>query len=62
MDMLRPKVGIPDDLLEATALTTYAVVTRYPPFVPTLSRDQWQSAIRTARRVVEWVEQQLAQS
>jgi len=60
IDMLRPKVPIPDDLLEATALTTYAVVTRYPPFVPALSRQQWQSALRTTRRVVEWVEQQMA--
>lgn len=57
--LLRPKVDIPDDLLEATALTTYAVVTRYPPFVPALSREQWLSATRTARRVLEWVEQQL---
>jgi len=60
VDLVRRHVAVPGDLLEAAALTAYAVVTRYPPFITVLTKEQWQSATRTARRVFEWVEGQLA--
>jgi HEPN domain-containing protein len=59
IDLVRKKTDFPDNLVEATALTTYAVVTRYPPFARVLTREDWTAATRTARRVLEWVEQQL---
>lgn len=59
IDLVRGNVDLPDDLVEATALTAYAVVNRYPPFARVLTRDDWIGAVQTARRVVEWVEQRL---
>ena len=59
VNMLREVTDAPDDLISAAVLSIYAVATRYPPFDSPLTEEKWQLATQTARRVVEWVEQQL---
>jgi HEPN domain-containing protein len=60
LDLMAKHIAYPPDLADAAALTVYAVITRYPPFDTPLTEQHWQSATRTARRVFEWVELQLA--
>jgi len=61
MQLLRAKMEVPTDLAAAEDLTSYAVFSRYPPFSTPVTEDKWHEMATIARKVVEWVEQQLQQ-
>jgi len=58
--LLQTKVAVPEGVADAAALTPYAAWSGYPPSGEPVTDEQWRDAAAIARRVVEWVEQQLA--
>ena len=49
-------LAIPDEVLEATTLSKFAVATRYPGVVGPVSDAMYSAALMTAQDVVRWVE------
>ncbi len=52
----RSGLSIPEAVLEAAALTEYAVQTRYPGFSEPVTEEEYRFAVRVAEEVVGWVE------
>ncbi len=50
----------PPGVLEATRLTPYGTLGRYPGEDDPVTEDEYQEALELARRVVAWVEAQMA--
>ena len=52
-------LAVPTDVDEASILTPYAVVTRYPYTIPLVTLGHARRAVAVAEGVLAWVEQQL---
>ena len=52
---------IPAPVKEASYLTSFAVVTRYPGAIGFVSEEQYRRAITIAELIVEWVEGRIKQ-
>ena len=55
-------IPIPDDLIEASRLTYYAVTTRYPGITEEVTKEEYLTAVRLAVAVVQWAELQIDES
>ena len=58
--MLPGKVAFPEELEEATGLTTYAVMARYPGDLEPVIEDEYTEAIGLAEKVLNWAKDQLS--
>ncbi len=56
----RNGLKIPKYVLQADALTPYAVVTRYPALIRPVTEREYRRAVRIAAAVVRWAERQIA--
>lgn len=54
LDLLPLNLNIPDEVQEATILTDYSVMTRYPGAVEPVEEDEYWQAIYLATAVVSW--------
>jgi HEPN domain-containing protein len=52
-------LSIPSGVKEADALIRYAVETRYPGLEEDVTETEYQTALRLATHVVEWVEKMI---
>ena len=50
---------IPENLKEAGRLTRFAVEMRYPGLCPPVTREEYESAVAIAERVVVWAEERI---
>ncbi|MBN1147058.1 MAG: HEPN domain-containing protein [Anaerolineales bacterium] len=48
-------VGIPSDVIQAIALSGYAVETRYPGLSEPVTQEDYQNAVSMAQAVLTWV-------
>jgi HEPN domain-containing protein len=55
-EVVRAGIPVPDSIWEATSLTQFAVVTRYPGVVGPVDRARYGKALSLAESVVHWVE------
>ncbi|MEN6443036.1 MAG: HEPN domain-containing protein [Methanoregula sp.] len=51
-------ISVPESLKAAVALSYYAVTTRYPGHYEPIEDREYQSALKMAEQIVEWVEEQ----
>jgi HEPN domain-containing protein len=51
---------IPKTVRDASRLTRFAVVTRYPGIAEPISREEYKRAVRIAERVLPWAEKLIA--
>lgn len=54
--LLPSDVDLPPEAMEAMALTTYAVMTRYPGDYEEITPEMYQDAIRVAYAMPHWAE------
>ena len=54
--------AVPPDVRSATALTRFAILTRYPGLSPAPSQEEYRNAIQTAEAAVDWCSQLVAGS
>ena len=60
LDLLKEAgIAVPPEIDEAFRLTQYAVETRYPGGWQPVSPEEARSALETAGRVLQWVEQDI---
>lgn len=50
-------ISIPDEVRNAGALTDYAVESRYPTPVESVSEDEYREALSIAENVLDWATQ-----
>jgi HEPN domain-containing protein len=60
LDILSSDVSIPKNLEEAAILTNYAVTSCYPGEYEQIGDDEYIEAIRLAKNVIRWVEEQIS--
>ncbi|HEX9974874.1 MAG TPA: HEPN domain-containing protein [bacterium] len=60
LDLLPDNLNIPDEVQEATILTDYSVMTRYPGAIEPVEEDEYWHAIHLAAAVVSWAQKLLA--
>jgi hypothetical protein len=53
-DLCFDGVEVPTNVSAAAALTTYAVETRYPGVVESVSHEEWIEAVASANLVLRW--------
>jgi HEPN domain-containing protein len=53
---------IPDNIKEATKLTKYAVITRYPGEYDEITNENYAESIKIAKACFEWVENKIKAS
>ena len=56
LEELKPLTPIPENIIKATALTKYAVFTRYPGEFDEVTKDEYEEAIKIAQKCLDWVE------
>jgi HEPN domain-containing protein len=56
---LKPFTEIPESIKEATKLTKYAVITRYPGEYDALTKEGYEEAVEIARECLDWVENKI---
>jgi HEPN domain-containing protein len=56
---LEKVTDIPENVREATELTTYAVQTRYPGEYDEITKEEYEKSIRTAKNCLDWVENKI---
>jgi HEPN domain-containing protein len=56
LDLLPDNLDIPDEVQEATILTDYSVMTRYPGAIEPVEEDEYWDAIHLAAAVVSWAQ------
>jgi len=49
-------IRVPEEILDATDLTPYAIATRYPGAAEPLAEEELSLALRVAKRVYQWAE------
>jgi hypothetical protein len=52
-------IRVPKYLTAADRLTRFAALTRYSGFSAPVTKVEYQRAVRTARRVLQWAERQI---
>lgn len=62
MTLLPPEVAVPPDAEEIVALTSYAVMFRYPGDYEDVTEDEYCSALQAAQSVYAWAEQIIRES
>ena len=58
----RNGLSVPEEIKAATALSEYAVETRYPGLAEPVTEDEHETAVMLAGQTVRWVEQQINSS
>jgi len=51
---------VPKSVKQASRLTRFAIVTRYPGTLGPVTEEEYEEAISTAEEVVQWVERKIA--
>jgi HEPN domain-containing protein len=59
LTLLAPHIQVPDDIRSASALTRYAVDTRYPGLSEPVTESDYLESVSAAERVVRWAETQI---
>jgi HEPN domain-containing protein len=59
LEELKPLTDIPENVIKATALTKYAVFTRYPGEFDEVTKDEYEASVKIAQECVEWVENRI---
>ncbi len=59
LEQIEAFTSVPSNLLSASRLNEYAVWTRYPGDAESVYEEDYQEAVRIARLVLGWVEDQL---
>jgi HEPN domain-containing protein len=54
LERVQPPLSIPAEMQEATHLTDYAVLTRYPGGADSVTEEQYRQAVASAERVLAW--------
>jgi len=57
LEQLKPLTDIPENIIKATALTKYAVFTRYPGEFDAVTKDEYEASVKIAQECLDWVEQ-----
>jgi len=57
LEQLKPLINVPENIIKATALTKYAVFTRYPGEFDAVTKDEYEASVKIAKECVDWVEQ-----
>jgi len=55
VDLVSDTISIPKQVEEASVLTDYAVITRYPTDTEAVEMDEYKQAVDLARTVLDWV-------
>ena len=55
VDLVSDTVSVPKQVEEASVLTDYAVITRYPTDTEAVEMDEYKQAVDLARTVLDWV-------
>jgi HEPN domain-containing protein len=53
---------IPENIIEATKLTKYAVITRYPGEYDEITKENYEESIKIAKDCLEWTENKIKES
>jgi HEPN domain-containing protein len=53
---------IPENVREATELTTYAVQTRYPGEYDEITKEEYEKSIKIAKNCLDWVENKIKEN
>jgi HEPN domain-containing protein len=53
---------IPEKIKEATKLTKYAVITRYPGEYDEITKENYEESIKIAKECLEWTENKIKES
>jgi HEPN domain-containing protein len=53
---------IPENIKEATKLTKYAIITRYPGEYDEITKGNYEESIKIAKKCVEWIENKIKES
>jgi len=57
LEQLKPLTNIPENIIKATALTKYAIFTRYPGEFDAVTKDEYEASVKIAQEYLDWVEQ-----
>jgi len=57
LEQLKPLTDVPENIIKATALTKYAVFTRYPGEFDAVTKEEYETNVKTAQECLDWVEQ-----
>ena len=52
---------IPENIKEATDLTKYAVLTRYPGEYEGITKEKYEESVKIAKDCLEWIEEKVKQ-
>ncbi|MDR2346398.1 MAG: HEPN domain-containing protein, partial [Planctomycetaceae bacterium] len=53
---------IPENIKEATKLTKYAIITRYPGEYEPITKESYEESIKIATDCLEWTENKIKES
>ena len=56
IEFLPEDIVVPSEVLDAAALTDYAVMTRYPSIMESVEYEEYKEAVRMAEYVLLWAE------
>ena len=56
LDGLEKFIIIPENIKEATNLTKYAVITRYPGEYDEITKERYKESVDIAKNCLEWIE------
>jgi len=56
LDGLEKFIIIPENIKEATNLTKYAVITRYPGEYEEITKERYEESVKIAEDCLEWIE------
>ena len=56
IDELKKFTEVPTHINEATNLTKFAIITRYPGEYQEITKEMYEKAVKTAQECIEWVE------
>ena len=62
LDGLEKFIIIPENIKEATKLTKYAVITRYPGEYDEITDERYKESVKIAKECLEWIEKTINES
>jgi HEPN domain-containing protein len=62
LNELEKFINIPENIKEATKLTKYAVITRYPGEYDDITKDGYEESVKIANDCFEWIEKTIKEN
>jgi HEPN domain-containing protein len=59
LEELKPLIDIPENIIKTTALTKYAIFTRYPGEFDEVTKDEYEASVKITQECLEWVENRI---